>query len=377
MKGCHPLRRLVRGWQPSPVHSSAVRLSMIESRVDTMAMVCPQCNSSHEQTLHCPSCGVRLLYQSHLRRPENSSAGASGQWLHTAVGRVIAGILLAQGLAYGLQLLCTAGVLATAHDAEQSVWSTLFGLVLLQALQGMSLLIGGGLAGAGQKRAPLLGFVVGLVHGVFFLSIQRLQGAPQTEVTLYGQPILHVMIGIVGAVIGSYIWRPLPTLAMPEFETDKSFQPLRSRKVRFTMLRGPIAWGRVFAGIVFVTAGFLWGPLMLSVMLDASQGKLRVTDHLQAQLVTWEIIAWGTMFGGAIAGATTSNGLKQGLCVGVGASIVLVGNYLGGKAFLLEQSSYIVVTIVCLTIVGGWFGGQLFPPVQAIPRFRSVGAASH
>jgi hypothetical protein len=377
MKGCHPLRRPARGWQPSPVHPDAVRLYVIENRVDTMAMVCPQCKASHEQSLHCPSCGVRLLYQSHQRRPEGSSSGSTGQWLHTAVGRVIAGILLAQGLAYGLQLLCTAGALAAADDVEQSVWSTLYGLVLLQVLQGMSLLIGGGLAGAGQRRAPLLGLVVGLVHGVLFLSIQRLQGTPQTEISLYGQPILHVVFGVVGAIIGTCIWRPLPTLAMPEFETDKDFQPLRSRKSRFALLSGPIAWGRVFAGIVFVTAGFLWGPGMLSVMLDASQGKLRVTDHLQAQLVTWEIIGLATLFGGAMAGATTRNGLKQGLFVGLGASIVLVGNYLGGKAFLLEQSLYMVGSIVCLTLVGGWFGGQLFPPVQGIPRFRSMGAASH
>jgi hypothetical protein len=56
---------------------------------------------------------------------------------------------------------------------------------------------------------------------------------------------------------------------------------------------------------------------------------------------------------------------------------VLVGNYLGGQTFLLQQSMYIVITIVGLTVVGGWFGGQLFPPVQGIPRFRSMGSASH
>src|SRR5206468_2191810 len=131
-----------------------------------------------------------------------------------------------------------------------------------------------------------------------------------------------------------------------------------------------VAWGRVFAGIVVVTAGFLWGPALLNVLLDASQGTLRVRDSLQAQLVTWEIIGLATLFGAAIAGATTRNGLKQGLFVGVGASIVLVGNYLGANRFLVEQTLYTVGSIVGLTIAGGWFGGQLFPPVRLDGRER-------
>src|SRR5207248_4364495 len=101
--------------------------------------------------------------------------GESAQWVHTPMGRIIAGILLAQGLAYGLQLLCIAMLQATdgSHD---SVWSTIFGLVLLQAIQAISLLIGGAVAGAGQRHAFLVGAVVGVAHGVSFLVVQALQG---------------------------------------------------------------------------------------------------------------------------------------------------------------------------------------------------------
>src|SRR5262249_34100943 len=143
-------------------------------RVHVMAMVCPQCNGSFEQSLHCPACGVRLLYESKSRRGE-LFPGPAGKWLHTPLGRVVAGILLAQGLSFGLQMLCDAGLQVADDGVPTSVWSTLFGLVLLQVLQGLSLLVSGAVAGAGQRRASLVGAFVGLVHGVLFLAIQSVQ----------------------------------------------------------------------------------------------------------------------------------------------------------------------------------------------------------
>ncbi|MEI4920850.1 hypothetical protein Q8G81_35430, partial [Klebsiella pneumoniae] len=79
---------------------------------------------------------------------------------------------------------------------------------------------------------------------------------------------------------------------------------------------------RVFAGIVVVTAGFLWGPGLLNLVLEISGGTLRISHPLQAQLVTWEMVGLTTMCGAAVAGATTFNGFKQGLFVGVGTCIV-------------------------------------------------------
>jgi hypothetical protein len=338
-----------------------------------MAMVCPKCSKSFEQCLNCPACGVRLLYESKARPGEAQHGSAS--WLHTALGRIAAGIVLAQGLSYGLQMLCTAWLLATMDEAHQSVWSTLFGLVLLQVLQGCSLLIGGALAGAGQRQSILVGAVVGLASAFIFLLIQDIKGEPITEINLYGQPLLHIAFGTLGAVIGACIWRPLPTLAMPEFDTDQKALLGRGRKRAFAALRGPVAWGRVFAGIIIVTAGFLWGPGLLAIVLEASQGRLKLNDQLQAQLVTWEIIGLATLMGAAIAGATTSNGFKQGLCVGIGATIVLVGNYLGAKNLSSEQIVLTAFSILSLTVAGGWFGGQLFPPVHAVVR-RRVGSAA-
>jgi hypothetical protein len=339
-----------------------------------MAMVCPKCNGSFEQSLHCPSCGVRLLYESKGFHGEGAHGHSAGQWLHSPVGRIAAGILLAQGLAYSLQLLCNAYMQAAVVEAHQTVWSTLYGLVLLQSIQGLSLLCGGALAGASQRRAPVLGAVVGSVHGTVFLILQRLHGEHPAEMTLYGQPVLHVAFGVVGAIIGAGIWQPLPALAMSDFDTEKQERSTHRRSLTLAALSGPVAWGRVSAGMVIVTAGFLWGPNLLALVLETGQGTLRITDRLQAQLVTWEIIGLATLLGAAIAGATTRNGLKQGLVVGLGASILLIGNHLGGKNIVVDQLIYTTGGIVALTIAGGWFGGQLFPPVQAYPR-RGAGSA--
>jgi DNA-directed RNA polymerase subunit RPC12/RpoP len=343
------------------------------NRNDTMTMVCPKCSGSFEQSLNCPTCGVRLLYKSRGWRRTSTVPGEPGNRPLAPIGRIFAAILLAQGLAYSLQLLCNAYLQMATIDAQQSIWSTLYGLVLLQSIQGVSLLAGGGLAGAAQRRAAALGAIVGAAHSSIFLVVLRLQGEQVTEVAMYGQPVLHVAFGVLGAVIGARIWPPLPTVAMPDADAEMP-APSRRRSLTLAALQGPVAWGRVFAGMVIVTGGFLWAPSLLTVVLDAGQGTLRINDRLQAQLVTWEIIGLATLIGAAVAGATTRNGLKHGLCVGAGTSILLIGNYLGARSVPLSQMAYTTASILALTIAGGWFGGQLFPPVVRLVRHRTIGS---
>ena len=68
-----------------------------------MAMVCPQCASSYEQRLQCPTCGVRLLYD--FRGPKPAAQAAAVRWQQTPWGRILIGLVLAQGLYFGLQHL--------------------------------------------------------------------------------------------------------------------------------------------------------------------------------------------------------------------------------------------------------------------------------
>jgi hypothetical protein len=295
-------------------------------------------------------------------------------WQHTPWGRIFVGLLLAQGLYHGLRQLCTAGLLATTEQTAGDVWSTLFGLLLQQGLMATGLLIGGALAGAGQRRAILFGVVLGIWSGLLFVLYQSWSGEVLTQVSTYGQPILHATLGAVGAVIGSLIWKPLPDLSVPDLRPTKVPKLRVAARPSPSLFVGPIAWARVLAGVALAVGGIVWAKVILDFVMEASQGTLSITSHLQAQLVTWEISAVATLVGGCWGGATTVNGLKQGLCVGIGASVVLTGIYLGGGNLLLEKLIFTQACTLCLTLAGGWLGCQLFPPIYSVSRRKKVGA---
>jgi hypothetical protein len=117
----------------------------------TMAMVCPQCGSTNEQQLLCPECGVRLVFHD-LSRSQAVASWKRSRWMFTPVGRVVVGVLLAQGLFYALRHLFT-GILMMldGEDASSQAWTTFHGLLFLQALQVLVPAFGGVLAGAGHR----------------------------------------------------------------------------------------------------------------------------------------------------------------------------------------------------------------------------------
>jgi hypothetical protein len=281
-------------------------------------------------------------------------------WQHTALGRILVGLLLAQGLAFGLRMLVSAG-LAASDGAPNPLWTALAGLVLLQLIQGLCLLVGGALAGAGQPRGALLGSVVGLANGFVSIIVQELSGDPVTEVLLYGQPVLHLAFGALGGVLGTWIWKPLPhmSLAEPLGDARKNLRPVR----RNPILSAPVSWGRVLAGTGVVLAGVFWPKAVLDVVLDASQGTMALNTHLQAQLVTWEITGLIVLLGAGLAGTNSVSGLKQGICVAAMGSLFFLAAVAGGRQANLEQILFTLFAITGLSMAGGWFGGRLFPQV--------------
>jgi hypothetical protein len=326
-----------------------------------MAMVCPQCHGSFEQQLDCPACGVRLVYQ-FRRSPED-------QWQQTPWGRILVGLLLAQGLAHGLQMFTTGWLLANA-DTSQGVWTSSWGILLLFSLQGIGLLIGGAITGAGQVRGIFYGSFVGLVNGLIFLMINLGRGEIQNEVAFYSQPVLHLAFGAMGGLIGSVIWRPLPTLRL-----QTSGQPKVPHGSPIIFFAGPICWIRVLAGIAITIAGVSFSPRILGFILQMFHGIIFLESQFQARLVTWEISAVAVLLGGGFAGATTPNGPKQGLVVGLGAGILLVGIALGNPNFVYQASEFLVVAVIALTIAGGWFGTQLFPPLGPLSHRKRIAAS--
>jgi hypothetical protein len=329
-----------------------------------MLMTCPQCHESFSQRLQCPRCGVRLQYQS--TRHEPAGPGEDTQlWRHTPWGRFLVGLLVAQGLYYGLRQLWTAGLLAAAKPSD-TVWVALAEIAVIQGLQAVGVVAAGILTGAGLRGGMLYGAGIGVWNGVLFLLARQWLGHVLTPVALVGEPILQAAFGAIGGLIGTKIWKPMPSFAEME-SMREPLAPARraSEKPSFS---GPIAWGRVLAGITLAVGGVGWTDVIREFVLEASEGNLRIDTHLQAGLVTWEISALALLAGAALAGASTSNGLKQGLVTGVGTVFVLLVIRVSGTGFVLQQFMFTAASALCLCMAGGWFGSHLLPP---LPSSRS------
>lgn len=338
-----------------------------------MAMVCPQCSNTYEQRLQCPLCGTRLLFHDARRLHDHSAARPVG-WQQRPWGRIFVGLVLAQGLFYGLRHLLTAGLMATqGKEALEQLWTTASGILLLQSVRIFSLLLGALFAGTGQRQGAFLGAMVGAWNGVF--SVLLLPGPAQalTPIALLGQPLLQAVLGAVGGWIGSAIWKPLPDSAPVEAPLPRKRNFLRRN---MNLLSGPVAWVRVSLGAILAVAGTLTATIFFEKILDLSHGTLATTDDMQDRLITLEIKALALLLGGALAGASTSNGLKQGFCVALVSTVILIGIEMNYVDRWLQMAGLTALGAFSLCLAGGWFGSQLFPPLVKTRRNRGLGGAS-
>ncbi len=335
-----------------------------------MSMICPQCNATYEQRLQCPLCGVRLLYHD-TRRIGDRLPARPARWQQQPWGRIFLGLVLAQGLFYGTRHLLTAVLLGFwGSEAVEQLGTSTSGVLLLQAVCILSLSVGAVFAGAGQSQGAFLGTMVGAWNGVF--SVLLLSGPAQalTPVAVLGQPLLQAGFGVFGGWLGASIWKPLSDSIGTKTPLPRKRNFLRDNMSLFT---GPVAWVRVGLGAALAVCGTLMATLLFEKILDLGHGTLGTTDEVQDNIITMEIQALALMLGGALAGATTRNGVKQGLCVGLAVAVVLSGIELHYFERWLQIAGLTSVAAMTLSMVGGWFGGQLFPPLLKLPRGGRLG----
>jgi hypothetical protein len=338
-----------------------------------MAMVCPQCASAYDQRLQCPSCGLRLQYD--LRGPRPLAPAAASRWQQTSWGRVLIGLVLAQGLYFGLQHLLMGLIeFLTNQGVIQWTWTSLSGLIFLQIVQVLTLTAGGILAGAGQERGVALGALLGGWNGVLSVLLDPVlhpEFVPAlTTLTLFGVPLVHIFFGTLGGWIGAAIWRPLQSID-PAHPTRKQGVP-RPRKPLFA---GRVSWFRVALGAVFAAAGYMTAAALFNFILDFSAGKLTSDGFWQDRVVTWEIQALAVLVGGGVAGYNTANGLKQGMFVGVVASVLVMAVLFGFSRATPEVAALTAAGCFSLCMAGGYFGAQLFPPIAEY-KSRQFGPAT-
>jgi hypothetical protein len=282
------------------------------------------------------------------------------RWQQTPLGRIGIGVVLAQGLFYGLRQLLTGVLMAVwGPEAAAEIWASQQGVVLIQGVQVFSLLVSGLLTGGGQRHGFLLGGIVGVWTGVLAGLLKQNPAPVHSAIALYGQPMLSGVIGALAGWFGALVWKPLPLAQHPGL-------PMIARKARKpakSIWHGEIAWLRVLLGAALAVAGTLFAAFVFDKLLELGAGQIGTTDDIQDKLITWEIKALAVLAGGALAGASTSNGLKQGILVGLLCSFALIALEPRLARHWVQASGLILLSSFTLAIVGGWFGGQLFPPV--------------
>jgi hypothetical protein len=291
-------------------------------------------------------------------------------WQHTPWGRIGIGLLLAQGLFYGLRQLAT-GLLLAFYPATGPADETaaLYAVVLAQALQAATLLAGGMLAGSGQRNGAILGAVVGVWNGVLAGLAPQSAGLQFSAVALYGEPLLQLSLGALAGWLGGAIWQPLPAIEPRGHVPMPRKAALRPRAPLFA---GRVARVRVLLGTVLAVVGTLSATALFNLIVRIGEGDLGGNGSLIDRIVTWEIKALALIAGGALAGANSHNGLKQGLIVGIATTLILAAMEPGDSGRWLEMVGFFSISSVCLCLVGGWFGCQLFPPVVPY-KARAIG----
>lgn len=334
-----------------------------------MAVVCSRCSHVYEPTATCPRCGAA----STVRDPHHDTPapGHGPRWQQTAWGRVLIGLIVAQGLFYGLRQLLTAVLMGiTGVEAPAELWKEMRHVLALQGVQVLSLLLGGMMAGGGQRQGFVLGAVVGAWNGILAALLK--QGADQnylSAVGAYGLPLLHAAFAAIGGLVGSVVWRPIPAAAVPVALAGPR-KPATVKPSR-PLFAGRIAWLRCAVGAALAVAGTLSAHRIFTRVMNLSAGQLSTSGVLEDQLITWEIKALSVLLGAALAGATTSNGLKQGLVVGLAASVILIGLQVERAKEPFEFMVLTFVSTLSLALAGGWFGGQLLPPLARRPAGMS------
>jgi hypothetical protein len=270
-------------------------------------------------------------------------------------------------------------------------------LTLTHALQVVGILVGGVFAGAGQRRAAVLGLFLGLINGVVLLGAeiavqQASNQAAESGSDLLTQLFVQMVCGGLGGFIGGFVWKPIVPIIGPEPTVPTPTTHLTTltgvRRV-FRPFRGPIAWFRCIVGVTAVSGISLasnWILLNMLRQVTARSSAEASVSWLQLQFATWEISVLGMVIGAGYAGANTKNGLKQGLVVGIASSILLLVFHFQGMMDDIPQTILFkyflgfgrdpndVVALVTMTLssviplgmLGGWFGSQLLPPLLRI-----------
>jgi hypothetical protein len=282
-------------------------------------------------------------------------------------------VLVAQGLFYAIDQLVLAGLLAVGDETAGPLRS-LYDVLASQAVQVLTVIIGSVLAGAGQRNGTLYGGVVGVWNGILGVMFQSLQGGEVTAVSFYSQPVLHMAFGTVGGFLGTWLWRPLSELTLPDPmpHDQKPLRPVR-KKSPLQLTHARVHWVRVVIGAAIVVGGILFADTILTMVMKASEGRMSIRTSVQERVMTLEICILAIFVGAGFAGAGTWYGSVQGAWVGIFSAAALAGYWMERpNAVSMSMFIMMIAGVLGFSLLAGAFGGRLLPPVppNLSRRFR-------
>lgn len=353
-----------------------------------MRKVCPECQGAFEKQFLCPNCGVQLQDSADLAAAASSAKAEAKTELARApelATRFFAGLVLAQGLFYAVELLLRAAQIATGRPLIPGSPAAVY---VEMSLLASTALAGGIIAGAGNVRAVAAGIALGLFHAFAAIGAKFAFNQQPDEALLYGSLLVIPLLGGIAARIGRWLFPPLSDLYST---APKS----KERVVKAKAPPEPIAWFRIIGGAALSIGCTVWAGPIRDFVIGTSGGSFVVDSRMQSKFVTWVISALAMMVGGVFAGASTRSGFKHGFLVGflacIGIFVIhsqVVSESLPAEKFFaavcglpetdaltpMRLALFLLTNALLLGVFGGWIGASLMPCVAEGPGRLDRGA---
>ena len=338
-----------------------------------MQLYCPSCQTPSTATDRCPRCGDRLITAAEAYTPAPVGTVVAPDPIRpTAPGRIAVGCVAALGLYLALREF------TNTLGADPDWWASSTGFVLACVVRGFGAVGGGLLAGAGRRQGVVTGLVVGIVYGGLLLLADAMTIGPIGAIEIGVAGGLVVLAGLAGT-IGGWIWPPEVELpqAAPVVRRGSSLARLASEQKREQQGR-PTSWIRVLIGAVIVVAGVAGADTVRTGLKKSTSGIVNTGGPAQAGLVDLQIAALIVIVGAVVAGSGTGAGVRHGVLAGglAGLGVAVLGSgwtapVVAGLFELVGRSPpggtkgplALALVVVLLSTAGGWFGGQIFPPI--------------